>query len=53
MGCVVNGPGEAQEADLAIIGGKGVGLIMKKGEVIKKVDEDKLLKEFIKEVAKF
>jgi len=53
MGCVVNGPGEAREADLAIIGGKGVGLIMKKGEIIKKVDEDKLLKEFIKEVAKF
>lgn len=53
MGCVVNGPGEAREADVAIVGGKGVGLIMKKGEIIKKVDEKKLLEEFIKEVKKF
>ena len=53
MGCVVNGPGEAQEADLAIIGGKGVGLIMKKGKLLKKVDEKNLLKEFIKEIKKF
>lgn len=53
MGCVVNGPGEAREADLAIVGGKGVGLIMKKGEVIRKIDEKNLLKEFIKEVEKF
>jgi (E)-4-hydroxy-3-methylbut-2-enyl-diphosphate synthase len=53
MGCVVNGPGEAREADLAIVGGKGVGLIMKKGEVVRKVDEKNLLKEFIKEVKKF
>lgn len=53
MGCVVNGPGEAREADLAIIGGKGVGLITKKGEIIKRVNEEKLLEEFIKEVKKF
>ena len=53
MGCVVNGPGEAREADLAIVGGRGVGLIMKNGEVIRKVDEKKLLKEFIEEVKKF
>jgi len=53
MGCVVNGPGEAREADLAIVGGKGAGLIMKKGEVIKKLNESDLLKEFIKEVEKF
>ena len=53
MGCVVNGPGEAREADLAIIGGKKVGLIMKKGEIIKKVPEKDLLKEFVKEVKKF
>jgi len=53
MGCVVNGPGEAREADLAIVGGKGVGLIMKNGEIIRKVDEKKLLEEFIKEVRKF
>lgn len=53
MGCVVNGPGEAQEADLAIIGGRGVGLIMKHGKLLKKVDEKDLLEEFIKEVKKF
>ncbi|NTU66634.1 MAG: flavodoxin-dependent (E)-4-hydroxy-3-methylbut-2-enyl-diphosphate synthase [Candidatus Moranbacteria bacterium] len=53
MGCVVNGPGEAREADLAIIGGKGVGLITKKGDIIKQVSEDKLIKEFLKEVRKF
>ena len=53
MGCVVNGPGEAREADLAIVGGKGKGLIMKKGEIIKSVDEKDLLKEFIKEVEIF
>lgn len=53
MGCVVNGPGEAREADLAIIGGKGVGLIMKKGQLVKKVDEKNLLSEFMKEVEKF
>jgi (E)-4-hydroxy-3-methylbut-2-enyl-diphosphate synthase len=53
MGCVVNGPGEAREADLAIVGGKGVGLICKKGEIIRKVDEKYLLKEFLKEVKKF
>ncbi len=43
MGCVVNGPGEAREADLAICGGKGEGLLMKHGEVIKKLPEDQLL----------
>ena len=53
MGCVVNGPGEAREADLAIVGGKGVGLIMKNGEILRKVDEKNLLKEFVKEVKKF
>ncbi len=45
MGCVVNGPGEAKEADLGICGGNGEGLIIKKGEIIKKVPEDKLLEE--------
>ena len=43
MGCVVNGPGEAREADIGIAGGKGVGLLIKKGQVIKKVPEDELL----------
>lgn len=53
MGCVVNGPGEAKEADLAIVGGKDVGLIMKKGEIIKNVPEKDLLKEFLKEIERF
>ena len=52
MGCVVNGPGEAREADLAVIGGRGVGLICRKGKIIKKVKEKDLLKEFKKELAK-
>ena len=43
MGCVVNGPGEAKEADIGVAGGKGVGLLIKKGEIIKKVPEDQLL----------
>jgi len=43
MGCVVNGPGEAREADLGIAGGKGEGLVIKKGEIIKKVPESELL----------
>ena len=43
MGCVVNGPGEAKEADIGIAGGKGEGLLIKKGEIIKKVPEEQLL----------
>ena len=43
MGCVVNGPGEAKEADLGIAGGDGCGVLIKHGEVVKKFDEDKLL----------
>ena len=43
MGCVVNGPGEAKEADIGIAGGKGCGLLIKKGEIIKKLDESELL----------
>ncbi|MFA6193444.1 MAG: flavodoxin-dependent (E)-4-hydroxy-3-methylbut-2-enyl-diphosphate synthase [Parcubacteria group bacterium] len=53
MGCVVNGPGEAREADLAVIGGEKVGLICRKGEIVKKVEEKDLLKEFMKELEKF
>ena len=52
MGCVVNGPGEARDADLGIAGGKGEGLIFKKGEIIKKVPESELLSEFKKELLK-
>ena len=43
MGCVVNGPGEAKEADLGIAGGDGCGILIKHGEIVKKCDEDKLL----------
>ena len=43
MGCVVNGPGEAKEADIGIAGGVGVGLLIKHGEIIKKVPEEELL----------
>lgn len=50
MGCVVNGPGEAREADLGIAGGKGEGLIFKKGEIIRKVKESELIGELINEI---
>ena len=50
MGCVVNGPGEAREADVGIAGGKGEGLIFKKGEIIRKVPENMLIDELIKEI---
>lgn len=50
MGCVVNGPGEAREADLGIAGGDGVGLIFKKGEILRKVPENMLLEELKKEI---
>lgn len=50
MGCVVNGPGEAKEADIGIAGGKGFGFIIKKGEVLRKVDEKNLVSELLKEI---
>ena len=43
MGCAVNGPGEAKEADVGIAGGKGEGLLIKKGQIVKKLPEDQLL----------
>ena len=48
MGCAVNGPGEAREADLGIAGGSGEGLLFKKGQILRKVPEDQLL-EALKE----
>ena len=48
MGCAVNGPGEAREADIGIAGGKGYGLIFKKGEIIRKVPENELIDELMK-----
>lgn len=50
MGCVVNGPGEAKEADIGIAGGIGEGLLIKKGEIVKKVKEDKLLETLREEL---
>ena len=50
MGCVVNGPGEAREADIGIAGGIGEGLLIKKGEVVKKVKEDELLETLRQEL---
>lgn len=52
MGCIVNGPGEAKEADIGIAGGDGNGLIFKKGEILRKVDEKDLLDELMKEIEK-
>lgn len=48
MGCVVNGPGEAKEADYGVAGGKGVGVIFKKGKIVKKVEESEILIELKK-----
>ena len=53
MGYVVNGPGEAKEADIGIAGGDGTGILFKKGKVIKKFPEEKLVEVLLKEVAKY
>ena len=50
MGCAVNGPGEAKEADIGIAGGIGEGLLIKKGEIIRKIPEDQLLTELRREL---
>lgn len=50
MGCAVNGPGEAREADIGIAGGDGCALIFKKGEIIRKVAEDRIVDELLKEI---
>lgn len=52
MGCVVNGPGEAKQADIGVAGGNGVGIIFKKGEIWKKVTEDELMDVFMGELKK-
>ena len=52
MGCVVNGPGEAKEADIGIAGGNGVGILFKKGELIRKVDESQLVDALMEEIDK-
>lgn len=50
MGCAVNGPGEAKEADIGVAGGDGYGLIFKHGEILKKVPENKIIEELLKEI---
>lgn len=52
MGCVVNGPGEAREADIGLAGGKGVGLIFRKGEIVRKVKESELREALLEEARK-
>lgn len=51
MGCVVNGPGEAREADFGIAGGKGIGILFRKGKIIKKIKEKDLLDELMNEIS--
>ena len=52
MGCAVNGPGEASAADVGIAGGVGEGLLFRKGEILRKVDEDKLLDALYEDIMK-
>jgi len=53
MGCVVNGPGEAREADIGVAGGEGVGILFRKGRVVKKFPEERLVEVLLEEVARF
>jgi (E)-4-hydroxy-3-methylbut-2-enyl-diphosphate synthase len=53
MGCVVNGPGEAREADIGIAGGEGVGVLFRKGRVVRKFAEEQLVEVLLREVARF
>jgi (E)-4-hydroxy-3-methylbut-2-enyl-diphosphate synthase len=52
LGCVVNGPGEAREADVGIAGGRGFGFLFRKGEIVKKVPEEELMSELLQEIKK-
>jgi len=52
MGCAVNGPGEAKEADIGIAGGIKEGLLFKKGKIIKKIPQDEIVEELKKEILK-
>lgn len=53
MGCVVNGPGEAREADVGIAGGKGEAVLFKKGEVIRKISEEEIVTCLLEEVRRY
>ena len=52
MGCAVNGPGEAREADIGIAGGKGEALLIRKGEIIRKIPQDRIVEELLAEIEK-
>ena len=52
MGCAVNGPGEAREADIGIAGGDGCAILFQKGEIIRKIPEDQVVEELVREVEK-
>jgi len=53
MGCMVNGPGEAKEADIGLACGRGVGVVFKKGKLLRRLKEDEIVPEFITEVLSF
>ena len=53
MGCAVNGPGEAKEADLGVAGGNGEAILFKKGEIIRKIKEENIIEELKKEIDEF
>lgn len=53
LGCVVNGPGEASEADIGVACGKGVGILYRKGEVVRRVKEEEIVNAVVEEVEKF
>ena len=52
MGCIVNGPGEAREADIGVAGGDGCGLIFRKGEILRKVPESEIISALLDEIEK-
>ena len=52
MGCIVNGPGEAKEADIGIAGGIGEALLFKKGKPMRKIKEENIVKELLEEIEK-
>jgi (E)-4-hydroxy-3-methylbut-2-enyl-diphosphate synthase len=51
MGCVVNGPGEAKEADVGVAGGRGQGILFKKGEIVAKIPEAELMSRLLEEIS--
>ena len=53
MGCVVNGPGEAKEADIGIAGGKNQAVLIRKGQIIEKLHEDEIVERLKKEITDF